>query len=458
MSKLSSSIPVYKGKWPGQALFDMARHPIKFVDKVFRTCGEDSADIRVPMGHFIVTRDPSLIKHTLQTQQKKYRKDPGYDQLALLLGKGLVTSEGDLWRKQRRIAQPTFYKKQLEELFKAMVIVGEEFIEELEKDRASGVVIDVSQKMMAVTAKIAMKALFSEEMQGGLLDIYDAISYGQHYVMGRIMNPINIPLSHINGKRRKFQKQKQVLHDLVVGLIEQRKQGQQEESDFLQMLMDARYEDTGEPMSQQQLVDELITIFSAGHETSANGLAWLFYLLSQHPTIVSKLRTEIHEVLGDRKPSFAEVSKLMYTKQVIEESMRLYPPVWTVGRLAIEEDEWQGNHFKKGTIITNSIFELHRNPNLWNDPDRFDPDRFLPQRVKARPKGYYLPFGAGPRMCIGNHFAMMEMQLLLAMIIRDFDFELIQDQVIDLEPLITLRPRYGIQMRLTAVQNHILSS
>lgn len=450
-----SPLPVYKEKWPFQNLFKMARHPIRFSDKVFEELG-DTAFIKVPMGYFVISRDPDLMKYTLQTNQKNYKKDPGYEQLALFLGRGLVTSEGDFWRKQRRIAQPAFYKTQLEELYKDMVQVAADFIDELSEQE--GEVIDISQQMMAVTARIAMKALFSEDMEGGLVEVYDAISFGQEHVISRIMNPLAIPLSYINGKRRKFFRKKQLMDKLVTGLIEQRRAGQSEGNDFLQMLMDARYEDTGEPMEHRQLLDELITIFSAGHETSSNGMTWLFYLLSGHPEIVQRLREEKRKVSGEQLPSFSQLRDLVYTRQVIEESMRLYPPVWTLGRQAIDTDEWNGNVFKKGTIITNAIYHVHRNPNLWEDPERFDPDRFAPEKVKARPKSHYMPFGAGPRMCIGNHFAMMEMQLLLAGMIHKFDFDLVKHQKIDTEPLITLRPRYGMKMRVSPVNSRLRDS
>ncbi|MEM7369498.1 MAG: cytochrome P450 [Bacteroidota bacterium] len=450
-----SSLPVYTEKWPFQNLLEMARHPIRFSDKVFDSAG-DSALVKVPMGYFVMTRDPGFIKHTLQTNQKNYKKDPGYDQLALFLGQGLVTSEGDLWRKQRRIAQPSFYKTQLEELYKDMVKVAESFVEEL--GTKEGEVIDISQQMMAVTAKIAMKALFSRDMTGGLVEIYEAISFGQEHVISRIMNPLSIPLSYINGKKRKFRKKKQLMDELVTSLIEQRGAGQSQGNDFLQMLMDARYEDTGEPMEQRQLLDELVTIFSAGHETSSNGMTWLFYLLSDHPEVVQRLREEQMRVSGHQLPAFSHLRQLTYHRQVIEESMRLYPPVWTLGRQAIAADEWEGNQIKKGMIITCAIFHLHRNPHLWENPERFDPDRFSAEQQKSRPKSHYLPFGAGPRMCIGNHFAMMEMQLLLAAMIHRFDFELIKDQRIDTEPLITLRPRYGMNMRIRKASSRLRDS
>jgi cytochrome P450 len=213
--------------------------------------------------------------------------------------------------------------------------------------------------------------------------------------------------------------------------------------------MDARYEDTGEAMPPNLLKDELITIFSAGHETSANALAWTLYLLAKHPDIAQKVKAEAEEVLQGRMPAFDDLRKLTYARQVIEEGMRLYPPAWGIGRYALEDDQWQDYHIEKGTVMACEIYGLHHHPDLWENPEVFDPERFSPEQVKARPSHHYLPFGAGPRMCIGNHFAMMEMQLLLPLLVRSFNFELLENQSIEMEPLITLRPKNGIQMRLT---------
>ncbi len=446
MSSKKKTLPVYRGHWLWKSTLEILKDPLAFYTKCMKLYG-DTFYVGVPFGKAIITGNPGLIQHVLQRNHKNFPKDRGYDQLALLLGRGLVTSKGELWKKQRRIAQPTFHKKSLEKLFQSMGVVTKNYLKELDAQR--GTELDISKEMMAVTAKIAMKALFSTDMKGDLLDIYDCISFSQEYAAERFLNPIAIPLSYINGKHRKFKKQKQVMDNLIYGLIEQRKSAKEKQHDFLQMLMDARYEDTGEPMSEVQLRDELVTIFSAGHETSANGLSWTLYLLCQHPEIVEKIRAEVKEVLGDRMPEFEDLKNLIYTKQVIEEGMRLYPPVWGVGRVVGEADEWEGYQLEPKTVVATLIYLLHRNPELWENPDKFDPDRFLPEKVKARPRFQYIPFGAGPRMCIGNHFAMMEMQLLLAVLLRDFNFELVENQRIVTQPLVTLRPKYGIQMKIS---------
>ena len=446
MTQYSNSIPIYHGHWFWKSTFELIKNPIHFHTDRMAEFG-DTFYVRFPFGKLLATANPDLAKYVLQTNNKNYPKDKGYDQLALLLGRGLVTSRPPLWRKQRKIAQPAFYKKSLVKLFDAMVIVTQRYLKELDAKR--GRELDVSREMMTVTAKIAMKALFSKDLDGGLKEIYECISYSQQYVSGRFLNPFSIPLTYVNGKHREFKKHLAVMDKLIYGLIEERKATENPHHDFLQMLLDARYEDTGEAMPLDLLRDELVTIFSAGHETSSNGLTWTLYLLSQHPEIVAKLRAEAKAVLDGELPTFHHLKDLIYTRQVLEEGMRLFPPVWAVGRYAAQSDEWNGHVIDKNTPVAVLIHLLHRHPDLWEDPEVFDPERFAPDKVKARPNAHYMPFGGGPRMCIGNHFAMMEMQLILSMLIQTFNFELIDNQRIEMEALVTLRPKYGIKMRVS---------
>ena len=445
MSPATPTIPVYQGHWLFKSAFQIQKNPVHFFEEKSKTLG-DTFYAAYPGGKVLISANPGLIKQVLQTNHKNYPKDRGYDQLALMLGQGLVTSKGAMWKKQRKIAQPTFHKKNLENLFAAMTEIAHQYIKELAQKK--GQIVDISQEMMAVTARIAMKALFSSDIEGNLKEIYHAISYAQEFVAKRAINPMIIPWTRLNGSLRKFNRHRGVMNGLINNLIETRQQENDSKADFLQMLLEARYEDTGEPMPLDLLRDELITIFSAGHETSANGLAWTLYLLSQHPKITQKLKQETQQVLGDRTPSFSDLKQMPYTRQVIEEGMRLYPPVWGVGRYAREADQWEDHHIASNTIVICQIFSLHRHPGLWEAPNEFNPNRFETEKAKARPSTHYLPFGAGPRMCIGNHFAMMEMQLLLPLLLRHFDFELIKNHPVVLEPMITLRPKNGILMQL----------
>lgn len=214
------------------------------------------------------------------------------------------------------------------------------------------------------------------------------------------------------------------------------------------MLLETRYEDTGEGMTDQQLLEESLILFVAGHETSANALAWTWYILCQHPEVVEKIRAEIKTVLGDQTPTFETITQLEYLHQVIQESMRLYPPAWITDRIPIEDDECEGHFLPKDKIVGIYIYGVHHSPLYWPDPEKFDPARFTKEEIKNRPAYAYLPFGGGPRFCIGSNFAMMEMQLILSRMIQRFDIELVPDQMIELSPLITLRPKNGIHVQV----------
>ena len=421
------------------------KHPGVFIAEKSKTYGE-TFYLYIPLRTVICTTDPNVIKYVLQTNQKNYRKSFAYKQLRLALGMGLVTSEGDFWRKQRRMIQPTFYKTQLEDLFKGMFEETENYVAELEAKR--GTEIDISEEMMHLTSNVVLRTLFSSANDLDPKEVYRQMVGAQEYMVHRINNPLKIPFNYINGRHRQFLKDKNAFNAKIYGLIDSRKLEENPPNDLLTMLISAKDAETGEGMSNEQLRDEAVTIFAAGHETSANALAWTFYLLSQHPEVVKKLRKEFDEVLEGRTPKLGDLPRLQYTKQVIEEGMRLYPPAHAVGREAIENDEIDGEKIKKDTIVLISIYALHRSEKYYENPDDFDPERFTPENVKARPKNAYLPFGAGPRMCIGNHFAMMEMQLILASLIQKFDFKLIPNQNVEMSALITLKPKKNIRLQL----------
>ena len=424
---------------------DMAPNPLAFILSNIELLG-DTFEAELPSRKFFMTSNADLIKHVLQTNHRNYRKTKSYEEMKLLLGNGLVTSKGDFWRKQRRLAQPAFYKKNLENLFKSMATVVEDYLNELEEKK--GQEVDIAHEMMAVTAKVVIKSLFSADLEGDLLKVYDSMTFIQRYMVSRMYRPMFKFWYQINGRHSEYKKYFEVMDSVIQNLIRERIESGEQKDDLLQMLMDARYEDTGEKMEYTQLRDELLTMFSAGHETSANGMAWIWYLLVEHPEVVQKLKEEAHRVLNGKLPSFEELRQLTYTRQVIEEGMRLYPPAWIVGREAIEADEWNELQIPKDQNMQCCIFALHRNPAYYPNPNEFDPERFAPKNVKARPNHHYIPFGAGPRHCIGNHFAIMEMQLLLAAMVQRFDFELVEGQEIVMEPLITLRPKFGIKLKV----------
>ena len=445
---MKSVIPVFKGKNPLLPGAEFIRNPFEFTLKH----GEEMGDFyRVPFifRKLFVTHNPEVISYVLQKNQKNYVKSVAYRHLKLALGNGLVTSEGDFWRRQRRMAQPAFYKTQLEELFKKMTEVADRYLAGLAQKADREEVLDISKEMMKVTADIVLKTLFSSENPGDISEMYRIMMDAQDYIVFRTTRPHLIPFVYLNGQHRRFKKDMAWFDLHINRLIHERRTQTDPPADLLTMLLQTRDEDTGETMTDQQLRDEAVTLFAAGHETSSNALAWTLYLLVQHPEILKTLRQEIEDILGKRLPSFEDLRRLNYTMQVIQESMRLYPPAFAIGRQPVEDDEIMGQKIPAGSVMFLSIGALHRDPKYWERPHDFHPAHFDPEQVKERPRMAYMPFGAGPRMCIGNHFALMEMQLLLAMLVRQFDFELVKDHPIEAEPLVTLKPKYGILMKVS---------
>ncbi len=442
-----SNIPVYKGRNPFLPGAEFLSNPYKFSLGSARDFGDF---FRVPFffRKVFFTTNLDVIKHVLQANQKNYIKSVAYRNLKLALGNGLLTSEGDTWRRNRKLAQPAFYKTQLEGLYNAMTEVAEHYCQNLSEKIKENDTIEISEEMMSVTADIVLKALFSAENPAAISEMYRIMVDSQEYIITRTIAPYLTPFHYITGKHRRFRKDMDWFDGHLFDLINERRKSNEPVNDLLSMLLHSRYEDTGKPMDDQQLRDEAITLFAAGHETSSNALSWILYLLAQHPAILQKLREELDAIVGVRTPSFEDLRKLTYTLQVIQEGMRLYPPAFAVGREPLEDDEILGVKIPKGSVVFISICGVHRDPKYWERPDDFYPDHFTPENEKKRPRMAYMPFGAGPRMCIGNHFALMEMQLLLGMLVSRFDFELVTNTPVVPQPLVTLKPKYGIELRL----------
>lgn len=438
-------LPISKGHWLLKNMPAMGKNILTHFYDTGQQLGA-TYENPIPFMRLICTSEPDFMRYVLQKNHRNYKKGRSFEILKLILGNGLVTSNGQFWQKQRRLAQPAFHKKNLEELFNSMGEVAVDYFNGLEAKR--GTEIDIAREMMAVTARIALKSLFSDNSEEDMNAVYESMTEAQRYVTDLMNNPFARFTYRLNGRKKQFKKDMSVLNDVVLKAIAKRRKDTQKYPDLLQMMMDATYEDSNEQMNDQQLMDEMITMFSAGHETSANGLAWIIHLLAKHPAIVAKMRAEITKICGDKLPGFQDLRQLTYIRQVIDEGLRLYPPVWGVSRTAIAEDEYRGVKINKDDVVFCLIYNAHHREDLYENAKTFNPDRFETAKVKAMPKMSYLPFGGGPRLCIGNMFALMEMQLLLVGLFQRFDFELIKEQTIDMEALITLRPRYGIRMNL----------
>lgn len=396
----------------------------------------------------LMTKDPEIIRHVLQKNHRNYIKTPMiFEKLRQFLGNGLLTSEGAYWLQQRRLIQPGFHRQRLTALVEIMDQVIKEADDKLQASIQKGAPVDVYQMMMHLAFGIVSRSLFSTEVAADKLDFLSySLTTIQAFLVRQIRQPFLNPWFKLSGQLKKHIDLSKAADEIILDLIRRRREATGDYDDLLQMLLEARYEDTGEGMTDQQLLEEVNIIMTAGHETSANALSWIFYLLAQHPEIVHRLQKELAMVLGDRPLSFADLPQLVYTSQVIEEGMRLYPPAWVTDRMAIADDEVNGVSIPKDYMAVLVIYALHHDPKYWPEPESFNPDRFDPEKKKQQVPYTYLPFGGGPRLCIGNNFAMMEMQMVLAYFLRKYGLSLVLGQQVEMLPLVTLRPKNGIQI------------
>jgi len=314
-----------------------------------------------------------------------------------------------------------------------------------------GIPLHMAQHMMSLTLRIVGQALFSLDLSQETSTIGSAVTTLLELLGDYVFRPFP-PLSVPTPRNRRIQRTIHVLDQLVYRMIAERRTRQTEGRDLLSMLLLAQDEETGQGMNDRQVRDEVVTLLLAGHETTANTLTWTWYLLSQSPEIERRLHAELNKVLGDRVPSVADLPELKYTRMVIEEALRLYPPAPVLSRKAIAADELQGYPIAANSMILISPYAVHRHPALWEEPERFDPERFTPERAATRPAYAYFPFGGGPRVCMGNHFAMMEAQLILSTVAQRYQLRLIPGHPVEPQMVVTLRPRYGLPMTIHATE------
>jgi cytochrome P450 len=397
--------------------------------------------------------DPDYIKYVLQDNHKNYSKETrGFITLRQFLGMGLLTADGDTWLRHRRIAQPAFHRQKIVELSNTMVRCAQDTAKAWEKLAQTGKAVDISEEMMQLTLRIIGETMLSTDVSNKADTIGKAVDIVLREAIYRIQFPFTIPMSLPIKRNRELSHAMQTLDGLVFRMIAERRKSQNPPNDLLSMLLNARDENTDEGMNDKQLRDEVMTIFLAGHETTANALSWTFYLLSKYPEAARKLRAELAEKLGGRAPTADDVPKLRYTTMVLEESMRLYPPAWVMTRAPRNIDEIGGYKLEPGTYVFISPWVTQRKASLWEDPEGFDPERFAPEKAANHHRFAYFPFGGGPRICIGNAFAMMEATLILAILMQQFRPDLMPGHKVELEPMITLRPKDGIWMKIRSVQ------
>lgn len=423
-------------------LKQLRRDPLAF-RRVLHDRYGDVVRIRLGTTSGYLLRRPEHAWRVLRDNHVNYDKDNvHYRVLKPIVGNGLLTSNGDLWRRQRQAIQPAFQKERVETLAPLMAARAEAML--ADRRRAGGGARDICRDMARLTLEVAAQALFGVEAGESAAEIGDAFHVLSRRALERL-GSLSTRLGFLSmPEKRPVNEARRRLHAVVAKLIAERRQ-RPPGDDLLSKLLDARDEESGRAMSETQLQDEVTTLLLAGHETTANALSWTFYLLSEHPEAARAVEDEVDRVLGGEALTAASAAHLNWCRAVLQESMRLYPPAWLISRSAIEEDVIGGYAVGKREIVSISIYDTHRLPDCWPEPEKFDPRRFLDDHGGPAPFAYY-PFGGGPRKCIGAGFAALEAVCILAAVARQCRLRMVPGQTVEPEALITLRPRGGLRM------------
>lgn len=442
--------PGPKGKLLGGNFTAFRRDSLAYLQKAASEHG-DIVYFRFGPQDVFFLNHPDYIKDVLVTHHQSFMKGRALQRAKRLLGEGLLTSEGDFHRRQRRLAQPAFHRGRIASYGTVMT----DYAARTSSRWRDGETLDMSQEMMHLTLAIVGKTLFDTDVEAEADEIGAALTTVMELFdfllmpFSELLEKLPLPLPHV----RRFQKAKERLDETIYRIIEERRRSNEDRGDLLSMLLSARDEEgDGGQMNDEQVRDEVMTLFLAGHETTANAMTWTWYLLSQHPDVEAKLHEELSEVLGDgRQPTVEDVPRLRYTEMVVAESMRLYPPAWAIGRLALKGHEVGGYTIPAKALVLLSPYVTHRDARYFPDPTRFDPERWTLEAKESRPQFAYFPFGGGTRRCIGEGFAWMEGILLLATLARDWRMRLVPGHRVETLPVITLRPKHGMRMTLKAV-------
>jgi len=401
------------------------------------------------LAHLI--RHPDHVKHILVDAPERFsKKTPGMLRIREFLGEGLLTSEGDFWLRQRRIAQPAFHRQRITGFGEVMVRAADELVDAWLRRPHPDAPVDIAEETMRVALRIVTETLLGTDIPIDAAAVGHAIDVILADVHVGLTRVVEMPRSVPTRRNRRYLEAVAVLDNEVYRILAHRRRSTELGTDLVSMLMSAKDPDTGEGMTDKQLRDEVMTMFIAGHETTANALAWTFYLLSTHPDVRRRVRAELDAVLEGRLPSVADIPKLDLLGRVFQESMRLYPPAWILARRAEQDDVIGGYAIPKGTLLFASPYVTHRHPAFWENPEGFDPDRFAGNALARMPRFAYFPFGGGARLCIGQSFAMMEGSLVLATILRRVRLDLVPGERPVPLASVTLRPSGPIHVRVVS--------
>jgi cytochrome P450 len=445
---LSHSVPAVSRS---QSFLDsraMARNPVQVLSKYTKLHGETFRFYFGGVKEAIVTTNPVVIQHVLKTNSENYYKSEiQKKRMGHFLGKGLLTTEGEPWRTQRRLIQTGFERKQLEVLSSIMQDSLADSLQDFDRQARIGPV-DIYPLMMKITFAMVGRSLFGARLKEEDINLVSlAISTVQEFMVRQTIQPYLNPWFAISGELRRHWE----MRSRAFGVLDEYLQRRRKEApghDLLQILMDARYSD-GQGMPDELVLSESMQLLVAGHETSSNALSWLLYLLSSRPDCVDEIRQEFDSVLGEKPLCFSDVPKFEFTTRVILEALRLYPPFWMVDRMALADDRAGDVAIPRGSTVVVFVYGVHHSPQYWDNPETFDPERFTKSKEKLHTPFSHLPFGAGPRGCIGGNYAMLQILMILSVLLRKYDFRLVPGQTIEARPMVILRPEHGIRMTFT---------
>lgn len=431
---------------------DMIRNPVAVFERYRARLGPTFTFHFGGAKPSVVSSDPAFVEHVLKKNRDNYQKsDIQVERMVEFQGKGLVNSHGEAWLRQRRLLAEGFRPSRLAQLLPMQQDVLQELMNEFDQAVRRGPV-DVHQQMVRFTLRLVGRSLFGRSMRDEELEqIGDTIAAIQAFIVRQIVQPYKIPWFRFSGQSAKYQQLRLDGDQVVLRHIQARLEQSGSDMDFLRLLLETRYADTGEPMGEAQALIESLQLMVAGNETSSNALNWIFYLLARHPQHILEVREEIARVIGEDAVDFRNLHQLAGTMRVIDEALRLYPPFWMIDRIALEDDDIGGVHIPAGTLVIPYIYGTHRNPAHWQDVESFDPHRFDPDRRKGRHPFAYIPFGGGPRICIGNNMAVMQMLMIIVAIVRNYDFTLTKGEAIAIQPMMLLRPRGAVTMTFRAL-------
>jgi cytochrome P450 len=426
----------------------MAANPVQVLSKYTELFGDTFRFYLGGIKEAIVTTNPAVIQHVLKTNAENYQKSEiQVKRMGHFLGKGLLTTHGEAWLTQRRLIQKGFDRKQLEALSAIMQDSLTEWVKDFDTQVRVGPV-DIYPQLMKVTFAMVARSLFGAKLKGEDIDLVShTIGTVQEFIVRQTLQPYLNPWFAASGELRRHEDMRARADCILLEYIKTRRQ-QAPGHDLMQTLMDARYSD-GEGMSDELVLSESMQLLVAGHETSSNALSWLLYLLSSRPDCLERVRREFDSVLGDAPLSFGDVPRFEFATQVIQEALRLYPPFWMVDRMAVADDRAGDVAIPRGSTVIVFVYGAHHAPRYWQSPESFDPERFTKANEKLHAPFTYLPFGGGPRGCIGGNYAMLQILMILSVLLRRYDFQLTPGQTIEARPMVILRPKHGIRMTFT---------